>query len=553
MAPDGAYHSDFLERQALECALATLKEVGMFILSVGLYGEYLNKRSAARAAKQKDGGEFHPSLRRDMKLAFYRSIFKLESIIQIIRLADQRQQDDISKMADEAEQKIESEIQRLYDHTEARLNKIAEEEKLRKFIGHMNSSAHMKLAIKRCVPKKRKYVDVMRSPFSGLSETLNVPSMEQLANQNNVLNLLMIEKCKSVNPWIEDLKRPFNKIDRIFFSHDLEEWLSRYVVGHCKFPWCNDISVDRSFWHGLCGLDDNHKGWLVDENLLTGNEDEETVSKEKDIDKLMSLISLSFKKIYKPIQQQTFELIKTPVELIKIILQESTEELGYDNQGKSNCWARKIKDTPVAAKVWDSIKDYRSRSGSDPVHNVDKRTKQDSLSPGPQSQENVPQVADTVTMSNELELLYSPMFSELLNGTSHVVSKSSAVHAADNPDKRQQHNTNHTSTTTDVADPPPLNIHSTHPTPTQVPTVTAPENIIQVETNTENAQFNDNEFINIFTTPVQEQGETSSHHVDSSNMHTFYQHHLSAQRWTKDHPLEQVIGNPSQSLEQDVS
>ncbi|GJS63721.1 gag-pol polyprotein [Tanacetum coccineum] len=112
---------------------------------------------------------------------------------------------------------------------------------------------------------------------------------------------------------------------------------------------------------------------------------------------------------------------------------------------------------------------------------------QDSLSPGPQSQENVPQVAETVTTSNELELLYSPMFSELLNGTSPVVSKSSAVHAADNPDKRQQHNTTHTSTTTDVADPPPLNIQSTHQTPTQVPTVTAPENIIQAETNTENA------------------------------------------------------------------
>ncbi|GJW51161.1 retrovirus-related pol polyprotein from transposon TNT 1-94 [Tanacetum coccineum] len=112
---------------------------------------------------------------------------------------------------------------------------------------------------------------------------------------------------------------------------------------------------------------------------------------------------------------------------------------------------------------------------------------QDSLCPDPQSQENVSQTAKTVTMSNELELLYSPMFSELLNGTSLVVSKSSAVHAADNPDKRQQHNTTHTSTTTDVADLPPLNIHSTHQTPTQVPTVTAPENIIQAETNTENA------------------------------------------------------------------
>nr|GFD49892.1 Gag-Pol polyprotein [Tanacetum cinerariifolium] len=41
---------------------------------------------------------------------------------------------------------------------------------------------------------------------------------------------------------------------------------------------------------------------------------------------------------------------------------------------------------------------------------------------------------------------------------------------------------------------------------------------------------------------------TSSRHVDSSNMHTFYQRYPSEQRWTKDHQLEQVIGNPSQSV-----
>ncbi|GJX76676.1 hypothetical protein Tco_0323487 [Tanacetum coccineum] len=62
------------------------------------------------------------------------------------------------------------------------------------------------------------------------------------------------------------------------------------------------------------------------------------------------------------------------------------------------------------------------------------------LSPGPQSQENVPQVAETVTTLNELDLLFSLMFDELLNGTTLVVSKSFTVHAADAPDKRQQHN-----------------------------------------------------------------------------------------------------------------
>nr|GEW09598.1 hypothetical protein [Tanacetum cinerariifolium] len=68
------------------------------------------------------------------------------------------------------------------------------------------------------------------------------------------------------------------------------------------------------------------------------------------------------------------------------------------------------------------------------------------------------------------------------------------------------------------------------------------------ETNSENAHVNDDEFINILCTPVQDRGETSSRHVDSSNMHTLYQRHPSEHHWTKGHPLEQVIGNPSQSV-----
>nr|GEX22396.1 retrovirus-related Pol polyprotein from transposon TNT 1-94 [Tanacetum cinerariifolium] len=64
----------------------------------------------------------------------------------------------------------------------------------------------------------------------------------------------------------------------------------------------------------------------------------------------------------------------------------------------------------------------------------------------------------------------------------------------------------------------------------------------------EYAQVENDEFINIFYTLVQDKGETSSRHVDFSNMHTFYQCHPSKHRWTKDHPLEQVIGNPSQSV-----
>nr|GEX07437.1 reverse transcriptase domain-containing protein [Tanacetum cinerariifolium] len=144
----------------------------------------------------------------------------------------------------------------------------------------------------------------------------------------------------------------------------------------------------------------------------------------------------------------------------------------------------------------------------------------------------------TVTTSNELDLLFSPMFDELLNGSSQVVSKSSAVTTADAPNQRQQHHI--TSLNTHITPEPTCQV------PTQAPTVTSTENINQADTISENAQVADDEFINIFSTPVQDRGETLSRHVDSSNMHTFYQRHPSEHRWTKDHPLEQVIRNPSQ-------
>nr|GFC52814.1 Gag-Pol polyprotein [Tanacetum cinerariifolium] len=51
----------------------------------------------------------------------------------------------------------------------------------------------------------------------------------------------------------------------------------------------------------------------------------------------------------------------------------------------------------------------------------------DSLSPRRKCQENVSHGDKTGTTSNELDLLISPMFDELLNGSSKVVSKSSAM------------------------------------------------------------------------------------------------------------------------------
>nr|GFB02775.1 hypothetical protein [Tanacetum cinerariifolium] len=60
-----------------------------------------------------------------------------------------------------------------------------------------------------------------------------------------------------------------------------------------------------------------------------------------------------------------------------------------------------------------------------------------SSSPGRKYQENGSHVDKTVTTSNELDLLFSPMFDELLNGPSQVVSKSFTVTTADESIQRQ--------------------------------------------------------------------------------------------------------------------
>nr|GFA07843.1 hypothetical protein [Tanacetum cinerariifolium] len=163
----------------------------------------------------------------------------------------------------------------------------------------------------------------------------------------------------------------------------------------------------------------------------------------------------------------------------------------------------------------------------------------ESLSPAIQRQENVTQADRTVTTSKELDLLFSQMFDELLNGSSKVVSKSSAMTSLSTyslPRYKTKGRRRHVMLIRQICT---LSINDIH------------LNIVgqkKAETYAENAQVTDDKFINIFSTPVQDQGETSSCHVDSSNMHTFYQRYTSEHRWTKDHPLEQVIGNPSQSV-----
>nr|GFD52294.1 hypothetical protein [Tanacetum cinerariifolium] len=108
----------------------------------------------------------------------------------------------------------------------------------------------------------------------------------------------------------------------------------------------------------------------------------------------------------------------------------------------------------------------------------------ESLSPERKCQENASHKETTDTTSNELDLLFSSMFDELLIGTTKVVSKSSAVSDADAQNQRQQPTT-------------PLNNHST-PEPTcQNPpistSVISSENINQAEPHAKNDEVADDE------------------------------------------------------------
>nr|GEV24851.1 retrovirus-related Pol polyprotein from transposon TNT 1-94 [Tanacetum cinerariifolium] len=62
------------------------------------------------------------------------------------------------------------------------------------------------------------------------------------------------------------------------------------------------------------------------------------------------------------------------------------------------------------------------------------------------------------------------------------------------------------------------------------------------------AELDGNTIMQSFETPEFEATKSSSNIQNPSNMHEFHQQHRFTNRWTKIHPTEQVIGDPSKSL-----
>nr|GFB34296.1 hypothetical protein [Tanacetum cinerariifolium] len=79
-----------------------------------------------------------------------------------------------------------------------------------------------------------------------------------------------------------------------------------------------------------------------------------------------------------------------------------------------------------------------------------------------------------------------------------------------------------------------------------VPPAQEPQDVDELNPN---AMVDGNTFVNPFAnSSTSAAASSSSQNMDPSNMHTFYQPYPHEFQWTKDHPLEQVIGEPSRFL-----
>nr|GEW25931.1 Gag-Pol polyprotein [Tanacetum cinerariifolium] len=135
----------------------------------------------------------------------------------------------------------------------------------------------------------------------------------------------------------------------------------------------------------------------------------------------------------------------------------------------------------------------------------------------PQRQDVSSLVDGNVPSQQELDLLFGPLYDEFFNTGS-------------NPQDKQ----------------PSTNIKPTSKPSTPTYVQVKENNDYQAK---EGEQLQDDEFTNPFYTPIQEVTKSSSHNIGNSNVPTFNQPQVSEYRWTKDHPLEQVYGNPSRPVQ----
>nr|GFB43635.1 hypothetical protein [Tanacetum cinerariifolium] len=136
----------------------------------------------------------------------------------------------------------------------------------------------------------------------------------------------------------------------------------------------------------------------------------------------------------------------------------------------------------------------------------------DNPDPVPRRQDVSSSADASVPSQQELDLLFGPLYDEFFNTGSN----------------------------------PSMNIQSTSAPSTHTNVHAEENNNDQAK---EGEQLQDDEFTNPFYALAQEEAKSSSYNISNSSVSTFNQPQVSEYRWTKDHPLEQVCGNPSRPVQ----
>ncbi|GJV90786.1 retrovirus-related pol polyprotein from transposon TNT 1-94 [Tanacetum coccineum] len=143
---------------------------------------------------------------------------------------------------------------------------------------------------------------------------------------------------------------------------------------------------------------------------------------------------------------------------------------------------------------------------------------------------------------NDWDLLFQPMFDEYFKNPSAASNPISAA-TLPSPDTAEASSFSSSSSST--------SIEKDAPSPSTSPNneaTNSPLNSTNVELNEEVTEFDSDTFTNPFAPPDTRSAESSSRIIDTSNMHTFQQPPIYTKRWTKDHLLVTIIGDPSKPV-----
>nr|GEY99813.1 integrase, catalytic region, zinc finger, CCHC-type, peptidase aspartic, catalytic [Tanacetum cinerariifolium] len=136
----------------------------------------------------------------------------------------------------------------------------------------------------------------------------------------------------------------------------------------------------------------------------------------------------------------------------------------------------------------------------------------------------------------ELDLLFEAMYDDYIGGQPSATVRT--ISPVQEPQVRQTS----TASTTIADSAPTPTISSSHATNIQITSQ-------DVDELNSNAMVDGDTFVNPFANSSTSADASSySQNVDPSNMHTFYQPYPHEFQWTKDHPLEQVIREPSRPV-----